>query len=613
MTIDLANGVDAKNELTATFTLLDAVHSDIKVTLDVAGAKGDDYTSGLVDEKAFSFPAGSTAKITDFVKVISDPFSYTIMNADGEAIYQADPIMLMKEGLRYALSVSHIETNRLHQTPIFGLGQRNGPLKVPQMDAGVHTFWNANGNGRSNGYQPFYLFENHDTTFVGVFDLSTYPFDYIVDNDRARGEALITQVLTGGPMVKYIFGAQKMTPPQIIARYQMLVGAPAVPPDWAFGWQHAKDGVVTAADWKKIADNYATGALPLDALWATVDTNEDFKTFTVSKEKYPDIDKVITGLHKSNIHVVPAVESGISMVDGTNPAWTTASGKNVFITSADKKAAVGRQFGNKVAFPDFTSATAASWWMDNLSTYQKSVAFDGIWLDRNEMDSECSGYCYPDNMVGVQVPAKDIEAELPYVPGDDSLDSSSLDLNAQYASGANEFELHNKFAFMQSMETAKSLKSVLKTKPFVMSRSSISGQGKYSSTYSGENMSSWQALEQSVHDLYLASTYGMPFHGSDVCGFAGDQPSAELCTRWYILAATQPFARNAASYLKTDQAPYMYVGQISAKSFLTYSQLLADVMMMKYSFLRYTVSSFEHIHQMGGVYYSPLFYHYPND
>ena len=57
----------------------------------------------------------------------------------------------------------------------------------------------------------------------------------------------------------------------------------------------------------------------------------------------------------------------------------------------------------------------------------------------------------------------------------------------------------------------------------------------------------------------------------------------------------------------------MYTGQISKSSFTTYAELLADVMTMKYSFLRYTVSSFEYIHQMGGVYYSPLFYHYPND
>eukprot|EP00117_Sycon_ciliatum_P026082 scpid105828/ scgid21492/ Glucoamylase 1; 1,4-alpha-D-glucan glucohydrolase; Glucan 1,4-alpha-glucosidase len=184
----------------------------------------------------------------------------------------------------------------------------------------------------------------------------------------------------------------------------MLVGAPAVPPDWAFGWQHAKDGVVTGADWKKIADNYATGALPLDALWATVDSNEDFKTFTVSSEKYPKIDTIIDALHKSNVHVVPAIESGISMVDGANPAMTSASGKNVFITSMDKSAGVGRQFGNKVAFPDFTSANTAAWWSGAMTTYHKSLAFDGVWLDRNEMDSECAGYCYPNNMVGGQVP-----------------------------------------------------------------------------------------------------------------------------------------------------------------------------------------------------------------
>ena len=132
--------------------------------------------------------------------------------------------------------------------------------------------------------------------FGGVFDLNTYATDYIVDNESIIGRALITRIAVGGAVQKYIFSGKM--PDNVIAKYQRLVGFPSVPPEWAFGWQHSKDGVVSGEDWSKIAAGYKEADLPLDALWATADIMEDFKTFTVSDTKYKGFKALVTALQK---------------------------------------------------------------------------------------------------------------------------------------------------------------------------------------------------------------------------------------------------------------------------------------------------------------------------
>jgi hypothetical protein len=58
------------------------------------------------------------------------------------------------------------------------------------------------------------MFQNDIKMFVGVFDLSTYANDYIVDNKRDNGEVIMTQISTMGPLQKYVF--QGATPDAVI-------------------------------------------------------------------------------------------------------------------------------------------------------------------------------------------------------------------------------------------------------------------------------------------------------------------------------------------------------------------------------------------------------------
>jgi alpha-glucosidase (family GH31 glycosyl hydrolase) len=601
----LANNDEATNMVYANFTAIDNSGS-VKVTLSQTMTPDLSYASGLSNEGNLNIT--DKVDINDLVKITTTPFSYTIMDKNMNQVYQGDQLMYFNETANFIMTQSHIKTNIANGVPIFGLGQRGGSLNLPKNKIGVYTMWNSAMN--TDGYQPFYMFQSSDKMFAGVYDQSTYASDYVLDNDRFDGEAVFTHILTGGSVEKFIFISEM--PDAVVATYQKLVGFPSVPPEWAFGWAHSQDGLINGTKWEEIATAYQAASMPLDSLWAAIDYTDDFKTFTVSDSKYKDLGKMVDSLHKMNVNFVPVIESGISMEDGTNPAYTDGMTSDVFIKSMDGKPAVGQQYGNDVVYPDFTNAATSTWWSAQMTTFHTAQAFDGIWLQDNQMMSECDGFCAPYNMKGVQVPAMDVENKLIYVPGNERLDAMSLDVNAMYSNGMKEFDLHNKFAFMQSEATADFFTNVMKSRPMVMSQSSISGMGKVASTYSGENLSTNLSMEQSVNDLYLANTYGMPFHGSDVCGYMGDT-TPTLCARWYMLAATQPFARNANYLNQMDQAPYTFTGLVPGLTKTTYSQLIQSYMTLKYNYLRYAVSYFHGIHTQGGAYYKPLFYLYPND
>lgn len=53
----------------------------------------------------------------------------------------------------------------------------------------------------------------------------------------------------------------------------------------------------------------------------------------------------------------------------------------------------------------------------------------------------------------------------------------------------------------------------------------------------------------------LFGIYGIPFTGSDICGFMGNTNS-ELCIRWIQVGLLYPFARNHNHEQSIDQEFY---------------------------------------------------------
>jgi len=82
---------------------------------------------------------------------------------------------------------------------------------------------------------------NTEGSFTGVFDLNTNPVEYFADSKRIDQQILFTTETTSELLQKYFF--TESTPDEVIKKYQKLVGMPAVPPEWAFGWGAYQEGL----------------------------------------------------------------------------------------------------------------------------------------------------------------------------------------------------------------------------------------------------------------------------------------------------------------------------------------------------------------------------------
>lgn len=109
--------------------------------------------------------------------------------------------------------------------------------------------------------------------------------------------------------------------------------------------------------------------------------------------------------------------------------------------------------------------------------------------------------------------------------------------------GALHFDTHSLYGFTEAAATHAALLEATKTRPFVLTRSSFPGTGRFAAHWTGDNAVTWNDLHWSVAGVINSGLYGMPMAGADICGFNG-LPDPELCARWIGVGAWYPFSRN---------------------------------------------------------------------
>jgi alpha-D-xyloside xylohydrolase len=143
------------------------------------------------------------------------------------------------------------------------------------------------------------------------------------------------------------------------------------------------------------------------------------------------------------------------------------------------------------------------------------MPFDGIWIDMNEVSNFCnyagSGQvCYLREhaecrtnvcCLDCDTPERDNAYDFPkFVPHTvmKSLGGRTLPMSAQHAGGVAEYNAHNLHGLMESIATRNALISIRNERPFVLSRSTFPGSGRYTAHWSGDNAATWDDLKVSI-------------------------------------------------------------------------------------------------------------------
>ena len=150
-----------------------------------------------------------------------------------------------------------------------------------------------------------------------------------------------------------------------------------------------------------------------------------------------------------------------------------------------------------------------------------------------------------------------------------------------------EFNMHSLYGTLQAKATfdfwIKGTK-LQGRRPFVLSRLTFVGAGKYTSHWLGDNFSKWEYMRYSVSGIMNFQMFWIPLVGADVWGFhcKFDQ---EMCAKWMQLSVFYQFARN--HYNLTDNGKELHPPQEPYNLEDGYKDAATRAIFERYSFLKY--------------------------
>ena len=200
---------------------------------------------------------------------------------------------------------------------------------------------------------------------------------------------------------------------------------------------------------------------------------------------------------------------------------------------------------------------------------------------------------------------------MPYIPGyrkdlNKKLSEKSLSENAILYGNKIMYNVKPLISLLQTKQTFNYLNNNNQAiRPFVLSRSTTIGSGKYTYHWLGDNLSTFGNLKNSISGIFNFNIFGIPFTGSDICGFM-ENSSKDLCIRWYNLGTFYPFMRNHNFFNAKDQYPWSF-GDDAMK-------IIHKDIQLRYTLIKYIYSQFFLISlNEKGAYFKPLMFEFPED
>ena len=548
-------------------------------------------------------------------KYVVEDFSFRLMTQENEEFFYFST----KDNFIFSDTYINFES-KLTSDNIYGFGERTHDFK---LNDGVYTIWPYDcggtkyddGKGGMNQYshQPIGL---HKTKFenlwLGFVFLNTNAQDVVIRSDKDN--TYLSHKTIGGIIDYYIIVND--SPEEIIKNIQTLLGIPPLPPFWSFGNHQSRYGYNSGKDFIDVYEKYKKSEIPIDSMWLDIDALDNFQMFTLNSKFTNIVNYIANTIHADGGKFVPIVDIGFSD-DKSNQYIKLGNKLDIFIKSNyTKKNLIGKVWPGKTVFPDFFHPDIETFWNQGLNDYYKILPYDGIWLDMNEPTNllenggKCIGEIVPDKQCTED---KNIynEDDLPYIPGyrknsNKKLSDKSISENALIYGNKTIYDVKPMISLLQTKVTYNYLNNNNEAvRPFILSRSTSIGSGKYTYHWLGDNLSTFANLKNSISGIFNFNIFGIPFTGSDICGFM-DNASKDLCIRWYNLGIFYPFMRNHNFFQSKDQYPWTFGDDAL--------QIINKNIKLRYSLIRYIYSQFFLISlNEKGSFFKPLMFEFPDD
>ncbi|MDH2470372.1 MAG: glycoside hydrolase family 31 protein [Clostridium perfringens] len=564
---------------------IDIYFSNIKITLTIFENDivkvfiGDKYeesisTNGVVDnlekgefivEEDSNFVIIKGTKVLTFVDKNTTEISFK--DLDGNIINEDfQPSFKDEKGNVYISKVNDC-------LAYYGLGEKGGDLNKkgcytenfntddPETDDDSITYYKT---------IPFYVALKEEATYGIFFDNS---FRSYFDMGKEMGDRIFFGAI-GGQIQYYFIPGENIK--EVVKNYTALTGRMEMPPLWSLGYQQCRFSYFSQEEVRELVKTFEEKDIPLDVVYLDIDYMDGFRVMTFKTPNFDDAAGLISDLKEKGIRTITIIDPGVK-VDEEYDVFKRGKEGNHFTKKLDGEMFIGAVWPGDSAFPDFSNNDCREWWKSELKKFISEHGMDGIWNDMNE----------------------------PCVFNNDHKTMLETCLHNSDNGVIEHKEFHNRYGFEMSRCSKEAQEELHPNeRGFSMTRATYAGGQRYSSVWTGDNMSLWSQMRMSISMNANLGISGFSFVGNDVSGFGLDS-SEELFIRWMEMGPFIPIFRNHSNMYTRRQEPWAFgprAEKIAKKS-----------IELRYELLPYIYDLYYISHKEGLPIFRPMIMEYEKD
>lgn len=408
----------------------------------------------------------------------------------------------------------------------YGLGEKGGDLNKkgcytenfntddPETDDDSITYYKT---------IPFYVALKEEATYGIFFDNS---FRSYFDIGKEMGDRIFFGAI-GGQIQYYFIPGENIK--EVVKNYTALTGRMEMPPLWSLGYQQCRFSYFSQEEVRELVKTFEEKDIPLDVVYLDIDYMDGFRVMTFKTPNFDDAAGLISDLKEKGIRTITIIDPGVK-VDEEYPVFKRGKEGNHFTKKLDGEMFIGAVWPGDSAFPDFSNKDCREWWKSELKKFISEHGMDGIWNDMNE----------------------------PCVFNNDHKTMLETCLHNSDNGVIEHKEFHNRYGFEMSRCSKEAQEELHPNeRGFSMTRATYAGGQRYSSVWTGDNMSLWSQMRMSISMNANLGISGFSFVGNDVSGFGLDS-SEELFIRWMEMGPFIPIFRNHSNMYTRRQEPWAF-------------------------------------------------------